>query len=223
MRRASEIVTLERVLVVTGERHAPLAIEQLPGLPRENLLLEPVGRNTVPSIAWAAAHVRRRDAQGVIAALPADPYIADEALFADAVNARSTRRAAGRSSRSASSRRDPETGYGYLEVGEEMGAHLHRVGAFVEKPTRERAQQFLQSGAYLWNSGMFFFRADVILREIDRHLPELGTFARIDAAAGRGGTRGGRARYPALTSISIDYGVMEKAGGIIVARRASAG
>jgi mannose-1-phosphate guanylyltransferase len=218
VRRASEVVTLQRVLVVTGERHAALAVEQLPDLPRENLLLEPAGRNTAPCIAWAAAHVRRRDAQGVIAALPADPHIADEALFAEALQRAFAAASTGSIATLGIEPTRPETGYGYLEVGDRLGEGLHRVGAFVEKPTRERAQQFLQSGAYLWNSGMFFFRADVILREIDRFLPELGAFVReIDAATGPEQERAlvGQ-RYAGLPSISIDYGVMEKAGGIVV-------
>jgi mannose-1-phosphate guanylyltransferase len=218
VRRASEIVSLARVLVVTGERHAALAIEQLPDLPQENLLLEPTGRNTAPCIAWAAAHVRRRDAQGVIAALPADPHIADEALFAEAVTRALDAASSGSIATLGIEPTRPETGYGYLEIGEKLADQLHRVGAFVEKPTRERAQQFLQSGKHLWNSGMFFFRADVILREVERYLPELGAFvAQLDIAAHADQERVLiSAQYAAMPSISIDYGVMEKAGGIVV-------
>ena len=156
----------------------------MPELPRDNLLLEPAGRNTAPCIAWAAAHVGRRDPLGVIAALPADPHIGDEGLFAQAVTRALDAAQQGTIATLGVEPTRPETGYGYLEVGAEVEEGLHRVQAFVEKPTRERAHEFLQSGRYLWNSGMFFFRADVILAQIERHLPELGAFvARLDQAA----------------------------------------
>src|SRR4029077_3038318 len=120
----------------------------------------------------------------VIMALPADAHIGDEALFTPTLARALDAAAAGSIGTLGIEPSRPETGYGYLQLGAPVADGVYRVGAFVEKPTRERALQFLHVGGYLWNSGMFFFRADVILREIDRHLPELGRFvARCDAAA----------------------------------------
>jgi mannose-1-phosphate guanylyltransferase len=112
----------------------------------------------------------------------------------------------------------PETGYGYLRIGELVADGAHRVRAFVEKPTREQALQYLQDGGYLWNCGMFFFRAEAILREISLHLPELHAFVlRADEAALQGHEPALVAtEYAKLPKISIDYGIMEKASDVLV-------
>ena len=220
VRRASHAVGIEHVLVVTSERHAASTAEQIPDLPRANLLLEPVGRNTAPCIAWASAHVRRRDPDAVICALPADPHIGDEAEFA-----RTLDRAFAAAERDAIATigvqpTRPETGYGYLELDARAipGSAAQRVSAFVEKPTAERALSYVAGGRHLWNCGMFFFPASLILREIARHLPALGEFVEgCDEAAAAGQEPEFVAeRYAALPSISIDYGVMEKAQDIVV-------
>ncbi len=218
VRRAAALVGLPRVLVVTGEPHGALAREQLPGLPEQNLLLEPLGRNTAPCLAWAAARIRKRAPRGVIAALPADPHIGDERLFQAALERALQAAAGGAIATLGVKPSRAETGYGYLEVGEPVSEGVHRVDAFIEKPDRERAQRFAQSGRHLWNSGMFFFRADVILRAIARHLPELGAFvARCEHAQDAGAEQAVVAEsYPALQAVSIDYGVMEKTDGIVV-------
>jgi mannose-1-phosphate guanylyltransferase len=218
VRRASALVGIEHVFVVTALRHAGEAAEQLPALPGENLLLEPVGRNTAPCLAWASAHVRRRDPSGVIAVMPADHHIEDESEFIGSLRRALSAAETGAIVTLGIKPTRPETGYGYLALGHALGERLYRVEAFVEKPTRERAEQFLAADRYLWNSGMFFFRADVILREIDKRLPELSAFVgRCDDAARHGQEADVVAKeYPTLPSISIDYGVMEKAEGILV-------
>jgi mannose-1-phosphate guanylyltransferase len=218
VRRASAAVGLANVLVVTSEQHGALAAEQLPGLPSDNLLLEPLGRNTAPCIAWASARIRKRCPDAVIAALPADPHVGDEAGFFAALDSALEAASSGAIATLGIEPSRPETGYGYLEVGEPVSRGVYRVAAFIEKPDRERAQRFAQSGRHLWNSGMFFFRADVILRAIDRHLPELGAFAVRCGAAPTPAAEQAlvQAGYAALPSISIDYGVMEKTEGIVV-------
>lgn len=218
VRRASALVGIEQVFVVTGLRHADEAAAQLPGLPPANLLLEPVGRNTAPCLAWASAHVRRRDPAGVISVMPADHHIENDAEFLDSLRRALSAAETGAIVTLGIKPTRPETGYGYLALGPALGDRLYRVDAFVEKPTRERAEQFLAADRYLWNSGMFFFRADVILREIDKRLPELTAFvARCDDAAKHGSEADVVAReYPGLPAISIDYGVMEKAESIQV-------
>lgn len=216
--RVQALVGIDHVIIVAAERHASQVESQLPDLPRENVLYEPVGRNTAPCLAWASAVVRRRDPGAVIAALPADHRIEQPDAFCDAMRRAFDAAGAGSIVTLGIRPTRPETGYGYLEVGEPVGEQLHRVQAFVEKPTRDRAEQFLAAGRYLWNSGMFFFRADTILREIERSLPDLAAFVlSCDEAAQRGDEAALIANdYPRLPSISIDYGVMEKARDVLV-------
>jgi mannose-1-phosphate guanylyltransferase len=218
VRRAGEVLPPERILVVTSEALRAATLEACPELPSANILAEPVGRNTAPCVGWAACHVRRRDPDGILAVLPADHHVGDEAAFVGLL--RACIQAAGdaglvtvgvRPSR-------PETGYGYLEMGAEISDGVYQCRRFVEKPNLARAQQFLAAGRFLWNSGMFFFRADVILDAIGRHLPSLGeALTRIDAAAARGEEATALEEiYPQLPAVSIDHGVMEKADAVAV-------
>jgi mannose-1-phosphate guanylyltransferase len=218
VRRMSALVGLERVLIVTSAQHAELTRSQLPDLPAANVLLEPIGRNTAPCLAWAAAHVRRRSSGAVIAAVPADAHIADEQGFARAVERAMQAALEGPIATIGIEPTRPETGYGYLQLGAELASGVRKVVAFVEKPTLERAQRFASDGHHLWNCGMFCFRADVLLRAIDQHMPELGAFVRkADAAAERNDEAAViAAEYPGLQKISIDYGVMEQQSDIVV-------
>lgn len=223
VRRLSGIVASERIFVVTSERHAEATRKQLPELPPNNVLGEPSGRNTAPCIAWAAAHVSARAPEGVMVVLPADPHIGDEPAYRAVLErAIAAARSGGLVTVGVTPTR-PETGYGYIEVGEALSAGVERVLRFVEKPDLYRAQRFVTEGNFLWNSGMFFFRADVVLAEIERQLPDLHAFARASrehTLARTDETALVRERYPTLTSISIDHGVMEKAGDLRVVRGA---
>jgi mannose-1-phosphate guanylyltransferase len=218
VRRIGHLTTPERIYVVTSERLADQTRRALPSVPPQNVLAEPVGRNTAPCVGWAAAHVARRDPQAVIAVLPADHHIGDEpaygAALARAVEAART----GEVVTIGIGPSRPETGYGYIEVGEEIATGVFRARRFVEKPDRARAEQFLAAGGFLWNSGMFFFRADVILDAIRTHLPRLGDALRdFDEAASRGAEAAVvAARYGELPAVSIDHGVMEKADRVAV-------
>jgi mannose-1-phosphate guanylyltransferase len=218
VRRVEALVPKDRIYIVTSKALAEAVAELLPGVPRENILAEPAARNTAPCVGWAAAHVHRKDPEGVIAVLPADHYISDEPALIEAmrlgletavdgdlvtVGVRPTR---------------PETGYGYVEVGEPLAEGVYRARRFVEKPNRQRAEHFLASGHFLWNAGMFFFRADVILEAIQKHLPGIGqALARFDAAAAEGREEEEvETSYAALPAVSFDHGVMEKAGDVAV-------
>ncbi|MDH5674638.1 MAG: sugar phosphate nucleotidyltransferase [Myxococcales bacterium] len=218
VRRAAAVVGATQVLVVTSARHAETTRAQLPALPAENLLLEPQGRNTAPCIAWAIAHARRRDPQAVLAVLPADPHVGDEQAF-EAVLQRALGVAEGGALVTVGiTPNRPETGYGYVQVGEQCGDGARRVVAFVEKPDAERAEHFFASGDYLWNSGMFFFSAASMLTAIEAHLPQLARWVvECDEAARRGEEEGFvHDSYASLPSVSIDYGVMERADDILV-------
>lgn len=219
VRRLSGTIPADRILVVTSERHASATREQLPMLPAANVLAEPAARNTAPCVAWAAAHVSARSPNAVMAVLPSDPHIQDEAGYQRVLErALAAARDGGLVTIGVEPTR-PETGYGYIEVGAALSDGVHRVTRFVEKPTLERAQGFLLAGNFKWNSGMFFFRADVVLEEFERQLPDLFQFVRGSRELlerGESDTEYARARYAQLTSISIDHGIMEHARDIRV-------
>jgi mannose-1-phosphate guanylyltransferase len=218
VRRIAPVVPPERVVVVTAERLADATRGALPGVPAENVLAEPEGRNTAPCVGWAAAHVMRRDRDAVLAILAADHHVADEVGLL-AVVRRAIDAASGGALVTVGIRPTrPETGYGYLELGEAMAPGVFEARRFVEKPNRARAEQFLASDRYLWNSGMFFFRADAVRAAIAKYLPGLGAaLDRFDAAAARGEEAAlVRAEYATLPSVSIDHGVMEKADRVAV-------
>jgi mannose-1-phosphate guanylyltransferase len=220
VRRLEPLVAPEDVLVVTSERHAGETRSQLPQLPAANVLAEPTGRNTAPCVGWAAAHVRRRDPDAVMAVLPADPHITDEAAYVDTLKRAIDAAASGAIVTVGVQPTRPETGYGYVQRGPAVGGGVHRVARFVEKPNRETAEEFLKSGDFFWNSGMFFFKASVVLDEMRKQLPSLADFfERCDAAALCGQEQEQalvQAEYATLTSISIDHGVMEKAENILM-------
>lgn len=217
VRRARALVGRDNVLVVTNHRHEAATREQLPDLPAANLLLEPEARNTAPCIGWATAVAQERDREATVAVLPADSHIGDEAAFGVAIERALTTAQTGALVTVGIQPTRPETGYGYVEIGDARGDGAFRVSAFVEKPDRERAEAYLASGRHLWNSGMFFFRADAMLAALGRSLPAIRAFADALAAAAPDARAAlVTAEFPKLPSISIDYGVMEKEREIAV-------
>jgi mannose-1-phosphate guanylyltransferase len=194
-----------RVLVVTGERYAGLVAEQLPELPRENVLLEPIGRDTAPAVAWAALTVAQRFGDVVMGLFPADHRIGKPDAFAATLRQAIALAAdLGGLITLGIPPTYPATGYGYIQRGEAVGL-AYRVRRFVEKPDAVRAEQFVASGEYSWNSGIFVWRSAVILDELARHCPEVLTPLR---AALKTDTLA--EVFPQVTRISIDYAVLEK-------------
>ncbi len=224
VQRLPPLARIGQTLVVCGPGHAADVRRMLPRLPRENLIVEPCARNTAPCVGLAAIHVSRRDPRGVMAVLPADHHIARPAAFREALAAAADEAARGAIVTIGIRPTRAETGYGYLKVGAALGAPdgakdgARKVDRFVEKPDAARAARYLVSGNHLWNSGIFVFRADVILDEIRIAMPKLrGQLATIAAALGT--PRAGRVLsevFPRCPSISIDYGVMEKSHRIAV-------
>ncbi len=206
-------------LVICNEAHRFLVAEQLRQLevkPRA-IVLEPVGRNTAPAIALAALQA---DAGALLLVLPADHVIRDAQAFRAAVQAAMPAAAAGKLVTFGVVPTAPETGYGYIkQAGGNAGAAAVPIERFVEKPDPERAASFLKEGGYYWNSGMFLFRADRYLEELDRHAPDIAAAAR---AALAGATpdldfvRVDRAAFEACRAESIDYAVMEKTADAVV-------
>jgi mannose-1-phosphate guanylyltransferase len=221
--RLPPLARIGRTLVVCGRAHVAAVRRILPRLPAENLLVEPCARNTAPCVGLAALHVARRDPRGVLAMLPADHHVARPDAFRDALAAGATLAEGGRIATVGIRPSRPETGYGYLKVGAALpspaaGAEAFLVERFVEKPDRETAGRYLEQGGYLWNAGIFLFRADVILAEIRAAMPGLAD--RLDAIGAAIGTRRYASvlarEFPACPSESIDYGVMERSANIAV-------
>jgi mannose-1-phosphate guanylyltransferase len=221
-RRVASLSPIENVLVVTRADLADAAREALPMLPAENLMLEPAGRNTGPCVAWATAMVQRRDPRAVVVVLAADAYIADEAAFVRALETACEAATTGAIVTLGIKPTRPETGYGYLHVGDALPgapAGVLRVRAFVEKPDAARAQVFFYGAEHLWNAGIFVFRADVMREAVARHMPEVSEAIGVfDAVAAKGGDerREIEHRFPRLPGVSIDYGVMEKVAEVAV-------
>jgi mannose-1-phosphate guanylyltransferase len=147
-------------------------------------------------------------------ALPADHHVKDESAFRGAVELAAQSAQSGPVTTIGIRPSRAETGFGHIEVSDEVAPGVRRAIRFVEKPSRERAEEYVRSGRYFWNSGMFFFRASVMLEAVAAHLPELAQgLARIEAASKNGAEREAvetRDVFPTLPNISIDYGVMEK-------------
>jgi mannose-1-phosphate guanylyltransferase len=212
--------------VVCGPAHVATARRMLKELPAENFIVEPCARNTAPCVGLAALHVAARDPHGLVAMLPADHHVARPKAFREAVHAAAELASRGGITTIGIHPSRPETGYGYLKLGPRLPARrrakakvpAHKVERFVEKPDVVTAARYLADGHYLWNSGIFVFRADVILEEIRRAMPVLGELLEvIERSLGTPSyPRTLRRVFPECPSISIDYGVMEKSQRIAV-------
>lgn len=202
--RVRELVPAERTLIVTAKVLDEATRKDLPNIPKENFLLEPAPRNTAPCIGWATRVILARDPDALVAVLPSDQHVANhEGLRETMKSALEVAKVRELATIGIKPTR-PDTGFGYIETGDAItnirGAR--EVSRFVEKPDLARAKEYLASGNYLWNSGMFFFRARAMDEAIRTHLPELakGLDSMDDVAR----------VFPTLPSISVDYGVVER-------------
>jgi mannose-1-phosphate guanylyltransferase len=214
VRRISKISTLKQTYVSCGPSHARTVRRLLKAIPAGNILVEPVARNTAPAIGLAAVHVASREPNGVLQVLPADHAVRDVDRFRACLTAAGELAAQGMLVTLGIRPTRPETGYGYIEVGEGLGFESFRAKAFVEKPDAPTARGYIESGKFFWNAGIFVFRADAILGAFAKHMPELAeALARIARAIGKRGYQATVSReFRKLPPVSIDYGVMERAG-----------
>src|SRR5262249_37595951 len=136
-------------------------------------IVEPQARNTAPAIALATVHVAKQNPDAVIAVLPSDQHVADVPAFQRVLSAAGEVARQGFIVTLGITPTRPETGYGYIKVGEPVSGGARRVAKFVEKPDVATAEQYLKSGEYLWNAGMFVFQASTMLRAFETHMPEL--------------------------------------------------
>jgi len=217
--RILPLVPPEKILIVTGAAHADELIRQLPQIPGENILIEPVGKNTAPCIGLAAMVIRKRAGDDVMAVLASDHRITDEKTFLHILGAAAATAAAGDHLVTIGIKpTGPETGYGYLEQGEHRltleGEAIYDVRSIREKPALDQARALLAQGGFFWNSGMFIWKTSTILQAIQRYLPDIyDGLLEIEASLGMTGEKETIEKaYNRFRSISIDYGVMEKAG-----------
>lgn len=216
VKRVSGLVSPEHIYIVTNAEYMQLVQEQLPEIPAGNLLAEPAPRNTAPCIALAAAVISKRCENATMIVLPADHLIRHEEICSDVL------------SRSAAAAEEtdslvtigitptyPETGYGYIAFSraENLPRGVYQVDSFKEKPDIETARSYVNSGNYLWNSGMFVWKTDVFLSAVKTYLPDAYDIAmEIQAACDTPDFDAVlKKRFPDMPSISVDFGILEKA------------
>jgi mannose-1-phosphate guanylyltransferase len=221
--RFRQIIDDERILVVTTKDQGTIIQEQLPWLAPENIIFEPMGKNTAPAIGLSAIHIAQRNPQAKMIVAPADHLIqnTDEYLtvFQKAISL--TDQFPSSLITIGIHPTYPATGYGYIQQGEELEAneiHFNKVKAFAEKPTLDVAQQFFDSNEFLWNSGTFVWRADTILNAIDNYMPDLyDSLLKIKGAIGtKKLDKITEKTYKEIFTESIDYGIMEQANDVLV-------
>ena len=214
--RTLSIIPPEHVFVATGAAYAELVAEQLPDVPRENILVEPSGRGTAPCIGLAALHMQKLNPNAVMAVLSADHRVEHPDLFCDMLLTGELLAEKGYLVTLGIEPSGPSTGYGYIKQGQPItlpGCHAaYTVDAFVEKPDAARAAVYVASGAYAWNAGMFVWRTDRILDELHMHRPALGQA--LDLIATAIGTPDEQAVlaqvWSTIDTVAIDVAVMEQ-------------
>ena len=219
--RISPIVGPENVILVTNRQYAGIIREQLPNVKESNILLEPARRNTAPCICWAAHHIHALDPQASIVTLPSDHLVLKENAFIEAISKGLDFVESGdRLLTLGIQPSNPNTGYGYIQQGPatQDWPGIRKVKSFTEKPDLEMAKMFLASGEFFWNSGIFLWTADSILKAFTRLAPEIAqVFESPEPVYGTASEPDFIDRvFPSAPNISIDYAIMEKADNAYV-------
>jgi mannose-1-phosphate guanylyltransferase len=219
--RIRSIFPPERIMVVTLAKHSAILMKQVPDLPKDNFILEPEGRGTSPAIGLAAIHLAKLDPEACMVILTADHFISKTKLFCEVVEA-ARKVAAGRLVTLGIQPSFPSTGFGYIHqgplAGEENGFPFFAVERFIEKPDLATAQQMVDSKEYSWNSGMFVWQVERILKEFKRQMPVFySQLMEVDAALGTL-TYGSVLEHvwQQVGQETIDYGIMEGAADVVV-------
>lgn len=215
--RIQPLVTPDRIFISIGAGHLEIARQQLPDIPADNFIVEPVGRDTSACLGFCALHIEKRDRDGLMLALPADHFIHDAEKYQNTlqIGLDNLEHATGVVFGIQPDR--PETGYGYIHAEKPpSGADAWPVVRFIEKPDAPTAARYLADGNYFWNSGMFLWRNQTLLDLIRKHMPELDAgLCRLRPLIGRRECEGEIAGiFPELPRISIDFGIMEKISGL---------
>lgn len=218
--RIQPLVELEDIYIATNKDYKPLVLEQLPGIPEENILCEPIGRNTAPCIGLGAIHIAKKYEDALMMVLPSDHLIKYNRMFANTLSDACETAQRGANLVTIGITPDyPETGYGYIKFNpDRMDGHAYEVERFVEKPSLEVAKEYLATEEYLWNSGMFVWKISTILDNLKKHMdPTYQGLMKIKEAIGtEEEERILEKVFPTFQSESIDYGIMEKASNIYI-------
>jgi mannose-1-phosphate guanylyltransferase len=221
--RLKELIPIERIFIVTGEKYKALVKEQLPGILDRNIIIEPIGRNTAPCIALSAFQIEKYYKDATIAVLPSDHLIRNEEEFRNVIaSAEGFIKDNEEAIVTLGMKPDrAETGYGYIKCAKTAsiisGLKIKEVEMFVEKPNLETAEKYLKNGDFLWNGGMFVWKATNILRLTEKHLKS--TFDILKAIASSSEAdyeKSLKEYYEKVENVSIDYAIMEKAEDIFV-------
>lgn len=217
--RFVRLIPKENIFIASNEVYKDLILEQLPEIQEDRILLEPQRRNTAPCIAWAAYHIQAINPNANIVVAPSDHLILNETAFLsvieqgfDFVSSRPALLTLGITPNR------PETGYGYIQVGENGENGISTVKTFTEKPNAELAKVFVESGEFFWNAGIFLWNVQSIIKAIQRYLPEISVrFEEGIPVYNTDAEKDFIARnFPACPNISIDFGVMEKASNVFM-------
>ncbi len=220
--RMSKICPEENIFIVTSQIYKDQVLQQLPQILEQQVLLEPMRRNTAPCVSFATYKIKQKNPNAIIVVAPSDHLILNENQFVETIG----------SAVKFASENDalitlgvkpnrPETGYGYIQIGQGADKKMHnlyKVKTFTEKPNLELAKVFMNSGEFFWNSGIFIWSLPSILKAFDKYLPEVdGLFKEITSHFGtKSELKAIEGAYAECKNISIDYGIMEKADNVFV-------
>lgn len=217
--RILQLTSIEDIYIVTNVCYRELVSEQLPYIPQRNILCKPVGRNTAPCIGLGTAYILKRNADAVVLVLAADHLIKQED-FRNILREAIAVAEQGKNVVTIGITPDrTETNYGYIKKGKEaQGGQAFIVEKFVEKPDFQTAIQYLQSGHYLWNSGIFVWKASTTMALLQQYLPDIYQhIGKISDGIGSAQEQGiVREEFSAMRSVSVDYGIMEHAENLYV-------
>ena len=215
--RFNKVVPTENILIVTNELYANLVQEQLPQLHPSQILLEPSRRNTAPCIAWASNHIKALNPNANIVVAPSDHLILKEDEFITSI--KNGLEFVGNNDKLLTlgiKPNRPETGYGYIQIAEKESDNLYKVKTFTEKPELELAKVFLASGEFYWNSGLFLWNVNSIIKALNKYLPDMMSKLASDTYGTPQEADFINEHFASCNNISIDYGVMEKANNVYV-------
>ena len=220
--RVLPIVPVDHIFFATNQIYGPLIKAQIPEIPRRNIIEEPSGKNTAPCIGLAAVHMQQLDPKAVMASLHADHFIADEEGFRQALLAAEQVAQQGYLVTLGITPDKPETGYGYIQRGSELGHYnehpVYEVANFLEKPDLATAEKFVNSGEYYWNSGIFIWQISTLMEAFREYMPEFyQQLGQIEQALqSQDSETIIRSIWENIGSQSIDVGIMEKAEKVAV-------
>lgn len=218
--RILPLVDMEDIYIATNRDYKPLVLQQLPGIPEENILCEPIGRNTAPCIGLGAVHISNKYDDALMMVLPSDHLIKYNHLFINTLTDACEVAEENSNLVTIGITPDyPETGYGYIKFNTSLTTgRAYAVDRFVEKPTLEVAKEYLATEEYLWNSGMFVWKVSSILKNLEKFMPDTynGLMAIKNAIGQSDQDTVLEKQFLSFASESIDYGIMEKADDIYI-------